>query len=152
MRHIVEILNRFQPDSDAGRLLYTPADTGMTCRTTRRYAFEYSGRKESLKRFIQTVLLDPVSEDLHESARPCLDEYEFYLDIALKPGLLDLEKEAIAQYVRDQQETDWMLKELSVRRRYYFLGPGNIPPEPFIRDMVNPVIHTWNIVHGTASV
>ncbi len=152
MRHIVEILNRFQPDTDAGRLLYTPADTGMTCRTTRRYAFQYTGRLDSLQDFVRTVLLDPISEDLHEAARPCLDEFAFYLDISLKPGLLDLEKEAVVQYVRDRQDADWTLETLSVGRRYYFLGTGLIGPEPFIRDMVNPVIHTWNVVHGTALV
>lgn len=152
MRRIVEIHNRFQSDTDARHLLYAPVDTGMTYRTTRRYAFQYAGQKDALDRFIRTVLLDPVSEDLHDDARPRFEEFCFYLDISLKPGLLDLEKEAVTSYVRDQRESDWTLQDLSVGRRFYFMGAGTTPPEQMIKDMVNPVIHTWNVVYGTSSL
>ncbi len=151
MRKIVEIHNHFQPAKDASNLLYTPADHGMTYRETRRYSFQYSGSDSALLDFVQSVLVDPVSEDLHDGPSPCFKDYIFHLDLMLKPSLLDLEKEYIRNYVRDQAYTDWTLDELSVAHRYYFFGKGDITPQRIARDMVNPVIHTWNIVYGTGT-
>ena len=134
-----------QPKSCQG-LLYAPLEKSLTYRQTQRYLFEFTGDEGALKAFIRKVLVDDVCQDLHLGDRPVFERWRFHLDYGMKPGALDLEKETILNYHRQVPDERFSIQSLKIYKRLYIFGdPGQTSPEPFIKDIVNPAIHTWNV-------
>lgn len=142
-----EIVDRFLEPGDCNAILYAPVADGMTYRETRRYTFAIEGGGEALDAFVRATLLDPVSQDLHGGEKPALSDYAFVLDYGMKPGALDLEKEAILNYYRNLEEPGFELTELKIERRLYLFADAEPTAESsvFIRDICNPAIHIWNV-------
>ncbi len=144
MRCVAEVIGRFDQEGDADSLLYTPAGAGYRHRHTRVYTFEYEGDAAAVEQFIQNVLVDANTQDLHLQEELAISGAAFALDYAMRPGALDLEKETIVDYFTGLAEPGFDLTSLTITQRIYIFGEG-AKPEPFVRDIVNTAIHTWNV-------
>lgn len=148
MREIYEISDRFIEAGDANGLLYEPLAGGLTYRRTRRYELEYEGDKASMEAFVKKTLLDDISQDLYAGEDAALDGYSFALEYGMKPGALDLEKEAILSYFRGVPSPGFELKDLRIRQRIYLFGGKGDESARFVRDICNAAIHQWNVLPG----
>tara|TARA_R110000850_G_scaffold161334_5_gene285924 strand:- start:221 stop:682 length:462 start_codon:yes stop_codon:yes gene_type:complete len=148
MRETFEISDRYIDAGDANELLYEPLDGGLTFRRTRRYEIEFEGKKKKLESFMEKTLLDPISQELHEGEDPALSDFTFVLEYGMKPGALDLEKEAILTYYKGIEGPGFELKELNIRQRLYLFGGEKDESKRFIRDICNFAIHNWSVIQG----
>lgn len=148
MREIYEISDRFIEAGDANGLLYEPLAGGLTYRRTRRYEIEYEGAEAAMEAFVRKTLLDEISQELHSGEEPALEDFSFALDYGLKPGALDLEKEAILSYYRGIPDPGFELKDLRIRQRLYLFGGKSGDSDRFVRDLCNAAIHHWNVLPG----
>jgi hypothetical protein len=146
MRETFEISDRYIDAGDANGLLYEPLEGGATYRSTRRYEVKFKGDKAALEAFIKKTLLDPISQELHEGQDPALDGYSFVLEYGMKPGALDLEKEAILSYYRGIEDPGFKLKDLRIRQRIYLFDGKSDDSDRFVRDICNAAIHNWNVI------
>lgn len=151
MKAFFEISDRFIEAGDASGLLYAPLAQALTYRGTRRYEFEFEGDEAALESFVRHTLLDEVSQELHQGEDPALDGFQFLLDYGMKPGALDLEKEAVASYYRGIPEPGFELTGLTIRQRIYVFGEAKADPGRFIRDICNGAIHNWHVISPSAS-
>lgn len=150
MRETFEISDRYIEAGNANGLLYEPLSGEVTFRRTRRYEIEFEGKKKKLEKFVRRTLLDEVSQELHEGESPALKDFTFALDYGMKPGALDLEKEAILSYYRGIEKPGFELKELTIRQRIYLFGAKSGDSDRFVRDICNAAIHHWNVLPGNA--
>jgi hypothetical protein len=146
----VEVTGRYDHAGDASRLLYTPLPRPLTAQETRRYTVEYEGDGEALTAFLQKVLADEVSHALTTGEAPALTGSSFMLDYGMKGGALDLEKETILAHHRGDKNPGFAIQSLRINRRLYVFDPGKSADTPkfadrFVRDIVNPAIHTWKV-------
>ena len=93
-----EIVNRYAREKSCNELLYAPLESALRARETRGYRVEFSGEVSALRAFTHDVLADSVSETVSEGEQAALSSYRFYIDVSLKPGCLDLEKEYILRF------------------------------------------------------
>ncbi len=143
-----ELVGRFDSPGDCNKLLYAPLAQPLTFRKTRLYHLEYEGNEDAARAFAERVLGDPVSEELHVGDEPAIDGFCFYLDYGMKPGALDNEKEAIMRFAEgSRSHADFELKSLKIDQRIYVFGEG-AEPAPFVRDIVNPAIHTCTVTNA----
>jgi len=147
-----EISDRFIEAGDASELLYAPLSQPLTYRKTRRYDFEFEGDEAKLNQFVTNTLVDKVSQTMHEvdgKGEAIVDgEPLFSLDYGMKPGALDLEKEAIVSYYKSLRNPGFELKDLKIRQCIYVFSAKpseSCDPEIFVRDICNGAIHNWNV-------
>jgi hypothetical protein len=151
MRFEAEVVSRFAGAEDCDRILYAPLAHKLRYRRTRVYTLEIDGHRAAAERFVRDVLVDPVSQDVHFGGGPALPGALFHLDYGMKPGALDLEKEAVARYHGELRDPGFALASLTITQRVYVFDPapgsaaGPPPVERFVRDVVNPAIHTWHV-------
>ena len=144
MTRIFEIIGKFDQPSDCQKLLYAPLPRPLTHRDTQVYYFEFEGDGSALREFVRTVLQDPISQELRDGATSAFSDAAFVLEYGMKSGALDLEKEMILSFFRSLGAPGFELQKLTLRRRLYVFGDG-AQPQPFIRDICNPAIHSWEI-------
>jgi hypothetical protein len=145
-----EVIPVFAHSGDASRLLYTPLARPLTVRETRRYTVEYDGDEAALTAFLAKVLADPVSHELRTGGGPAFPGSSFTLDYGMKGGALDLEKETILAHHRGDEGAGFTIQNLRIQQRLYIFDADNHPDTPqladrFVRDIVNPAIHTWKV-------
>lgn len=140
-----EITDRFIEPGDANELLYAPLENPATYRRTNRYEFEYQGDEVKLNRFVSETLVDPISQSMFAGDNQAVSGAQFALDYGMKPGALDLEKEAIVAYYKGLSDPGFEIDSLKIRRRIYvFPDSGkSCDPDTFIRDICNGAIHNW---------
>ncbi len=145
-----EIVDRYKEPGDCSALLYAPLDLTLTYRATRRYTVAWTGGEQvAVDAFMRATLLDGVSQEMHIGEDAALSGYLFALDYGMKPGALDLEKEAVLAYYRGlAEEPGFHLEQFTLRHRIYIFGDAAAQPERFVRDICNPAIHTWNVIHA----
>ena len=148
MRETYEISDRFIGAGDANHLLYEPLSSGLTFRRTRRYELEFEGERTAMDAFVRKTLFDEISHDLHEGEEPGLSGFTFFLDYGMKPGALDLEKEAILRYYAGITESGFTLKNLKIRQRIYLFGGKVDESDRFVSDICNAAIHQWNVTQA----
>ena len=148
MREIYEISDRFIEAGDANGLLYEPLAGGLTYRLTRRYEIQYEGDQAAMEAFVRKTLLDEISQELHQGEDAALTGCSFALEYGMKPGALDLEKEAILSYYRGIPTPGFELKDLRIRQRIYLFGGKGDESGRFVRDLCNAAIHQWNVLPG----
>lgn len=143
-----EVSGRLTAERSCQGLLYAPLQAPLTYRATHYYEFDYTGAVSRLAAFVRKVLLDEVSQTLHVEGHSPFEGYRFCLQYGMKPGVLDLEKEAILAYYRRSDNRDFSIERLHSYKRLYIFGKGGeeASPEPFVRDIVNPAIHVWKII------
>ena len=155
MNHLnAEVVGRFDSPGDCNKLLYAPLKASLTFRRTRRYQMEFDGTEEAACAFLNRTLVDAVSEDLSTGDAPALSGYRFFIDYGMRPGALDLEKEAIMGFCKGSRHKDaFNLAKMTIWQRVYIFGNGDsagVGPEPFVRDIVNTAIHTWSVTEAKA--
>jgi hypothetical protein len=138
-----EVIRRGQHASDADALLYTPMKAGLTMKHSRTYRFEFEGDEAALRAFARAVLVDEVSQEISDGTAPVVKDALFHLDYSMKPGALDLEKEAIMNYYRGRTGDAFVLKNLHISQRVYIFGEGDATAlsARFVKDIVNPAVH-----------
>lgn len=153
MQETYEISDRFIEAGDANELLYEPLKERLTFRQTRRYELDCEGSKESLEAFVKATLLDDISQELHAGESAALEGSLFYVEYGMKPGALDLEKEAILTYYRGIEEPGFLINDLKIRQRIYVFGSAadSSISDKFVRDICNRAIHNWTVTHATQS-
>lgn len=139
-----EILGKFDTESDCHKLLYAPVSLPLTYRETQCYRIDFEGDSAALHDFVTHVLLDPISQEMREGGEPVWKNASFVLEYGMKGGALDLEKEMILNYYRRLESPGFEIKKLTLRKRVYVFGE-NADPAPFVRDVCNPAIHTWEV-------
>jgi hypothetical protein len=144
---LAEVIGLFDHAGDANALLYTPLAAALTARHTRRYTVDYTGDEAALTAFLTKVLADPVSHQLRTGTPPALDGSAFYLDYGMKPGALDHEKETILAHHRSAPSPGFTITSLKISHRIYLFGPPGSAThaDRFVKDIVNPAIHTWQV-------
>lgn len=146
MQEIFEISDRLIEAGDANVLLYEPLEGGLTFRRTRRYVLEFEGDKSSASAFVEKTLFDEISQELHQGETPALSDFTFAVEYGMKPGALDLEKEAILNYYQKIEEPGFELKSLTIRQRIYVFGGEAHHSDRFVKDVCNVSIHNWSII------
>lgn len=147
MAQSFEILNRFAPDKSVNSLLYTPVTSSLRCRETRVYEVEAEGPADKVEAFVRDVLADPVSDQVSASGQPVVGSYRYFVDVWMKAGVLDLEKDMILQFYRELKNPGFTLTRLRLVRRLYLVGETeDISPERITKDVVNPAIQTSRVV------
>lgn len=144
-----EILGKFDSESDCQKLLYAPLSQHLTYRETQCYRVEHDGDASAATGFVKRVLLDPISQEMRDDGKPAFPKAAFILEYGMKGGALDLEKETILGYYRALQAPGFDLQKLTLRKRIYVFGTA-ADPAPFIRDVCNPAIHTWEVIKGAS--
>ena len=91
------------------------------------------------------VLADPVRDLLHDEGAPAVRDFKYYIEFGLKANCLDLEKEYLLRFYRELENPGFELHDLRITQRVYVLG--DLPPERLVKDLINPVIHTWTVCH-----
>ena len=141
-----EITGKFEEAADCNSLLYAPLAQPLSYRRSRSYEFEFSGSEEGLRSFVQSCLLDEISQQLHNGDEPWSDQ-NFVLEFGMRPGALDLEKEAIMTYYESLTDPGFQIEKLAIRDRIYVFGDAaDGVSEQFVRDIVNTAIHTYQIL------
>jgi len=144
MTQLFEILGQFDHESDCQKLLYAPLAQKLTFRESTVYKVEFEGDAAALEAFVRQVLLDPISQTLRDGETPAFEKAKFTLEYGMKGGALDLEKETILSYYRALENPAFQLTKLTLRKRVYVFG-DNADSKPFVRDICNPAIHTWEV-------
>ena len=148
MRLQAEVIGRFDPAGDANALLYTPLGDKLTARHTRRYLVDYEGDETAVTAFLTKVLADPVSHELRTGDAPALTGYAFFLDYGMKAGALDHEKETILSHHHSTAAgASFTITSLKIQQRVYLFGESGAfaHADRFVRDIVNPAVHTWQV-------
>jgi hypothetical protein len=142
-----EITGKFDTESDCHKLLYNPLTLPLKYRETQCYKIDFEGDAAVLKAFVEKVLLDPISQILHEGGAPIWTNNAFILEYGMKGAALDLEKEMIFNYYRTLTNPAFTITKLTLRKRIYVFGEGADPAQ-FVRDVVNPAIHTHEVLRA----
>ncbi|MEZ5384479.1 MAG: hypothetical protein R3F13_03070 [Prosthecobacter sp.] len=145
MTKLFEILGKFDTDNDCHKLLYAPHPLPLKYREGKLYKIEFEGDEAALDAFVDRVLIDPISQESRTGGQPAFDKASFVLEYGMKGAALDLEKEMILSYYRDMANPGFELKKLTLRTRIYVFGEGAEPAQ-FVRDIVNPAIHTHEVL------
>jgi hypothetical protein len=148
----IEITSRFAHAEDANKLLYTPRAAGVEFRRTKVYLCDVRGDESAFRQWMRRVVLDEVSQDLHAGEAPALGGASAILEFGMKPGALDHEREMILEeYHREgDQNLGFSLENFRLRTRIYLFGAGGAPVDtaPFLKDIINPAVHTFTLVQG----
>lgn len=142
-----EVIGRFQSAEDANKLLYTPLPDKLTFQRTRVYEAECNGDVDAARAYMLRVLADPISQRVDETGTPALPTPLFRIDYGMKPGSLDLEKEAILANYRGRSGLPFTLESLRITQRVYVFGEGDRDAlaARFAKDVCNPAIHSLTI-------
>ena len=146
-----EIKDRFTEPGDSSELLYAPLDGKFSYRKTRRYLFEIEGDELELNRFVSETLVDPISQTMFGGDQAAVSDALFAIDYGMKPGALDLEKEAVVSYYKGLDDPGFTLNNLKIRQRVYVFSdtPGQAcDPDIFIGDICNSAIHDWKLIRN----
>lgn len=148
MTQVFEILGKFDTESDCHKLLYAPHPLPLKYREGRVYKIDFEGDEAALNGFVQKVLIDPISQESRTGGAPAFENAAFVLEYGMKGAALDLEKEMILNYYRGMETPGFEIKKLTLRTRIYVFGEG-AEPEQFVRDIVNPAIHTHEVLKAS---
>jgi hypothetical protein len=143
-----EVIRKNQHAGDADAMLYTPLKAGLTMKHSRIYHFDFEGDSAALMEFARAVLVDEVSQEMNVDSTPAVQGALFYIDYSMKPGALDLEKEAIMNYNRGRSGDAFVLQQLHIAQRIYIFGSGDVETlsARFVKDIVNPAIHKHQVI------
>lgn len=138
-----EVIGKFESEGDANKLVYAPLKVPAKYRRTRVYMLEYEGKIDLAKDFVQRSLVDDYADEVFFTGEPAVQGFSFYIDYGMKPGALDLEKEAILS--SHKGTGGFEIVSLKLVQRIYIFSDPSINSERFVRDICNPAIHVWSV-------
>ena len=136
-----EVTGSYDKPADCSALLYAPLASRATFRQSKVYHFDYEGDAGKLREFVSRTLVDDHVQQLNDSGEPAFEDCDFFLDIGMKPGALDNEKEAVVEFYRSLKDPGFVLEDLRIFRRYYITGSKDV--DTFVRDVCNPAVNSW---------
>jgi hypothetical protein len=142
-----ELIGKFEDAGDCAKLLYVPPEGANTFRRTRRYEIDIEGSEDAVRAFVNEVLGDDVSHEIHFGDEPAFEGAAFHLDYGMKPTALDHEKETILAYYSELEDPGFQVTSLKITTRLYIFDKeqSGVSSVPFVRDIVNPAIHIWEV-------
>jgi hypothetical protein len=143
-----EVISKFDGKVDANKLVYAPLDEPSTYQRTRVYTIEYAGNVTDAEQFVKRTLVDSYAEEVSFGCQPVLSGSAFFIDYGMKPGALDLEREAILASHRGVRDKAMEILSLKLTQRIYIFSDGGVAPERFIRDVCNSAIHVWSVTNA----
>jgi len=148
MRVLYEIAGKFEEAAPCDGLVNSPIPPGVTYRRSRLYDFTFEGDAARLEEFVRHSLFDPIGQELSQDL-PLASGQTLVLEVGMKPGALDLEKEAILACYRGRPDAGFTLAKFRLGQRFTFFGQVSEAVERrLVRDLVNPAIHTHTIVRS----
>ena len=138
-----EVIGKFESEGDANKLVYAPLNAQVKYRRTRIYILEYEGQVQSAEDFVNRSLVDDYADEVFFTGEPAVQDFSFYIDYEMKPGALDLEKEAILSSHKGTE--GFNILSLKLVQRIYIFSDPSITSERFVRDVCNPAIHVWSV-------
>ncbi len=148
MRVVYEIAGKYEKPEPCDGLVNSQIDPGVTYRRSRLYDFTFEGDAERLDAFVRHSLFDEIGQQLRQDA-PLIEGQNLTLEVGMKPGALDLEKEAIVAVYRGLPDAGFVLSRFRLSQRFCFFGPVTETVERrLVRDLVNPAIHTHTLVRS----
>ncbi|MFT5466009.1 MAG: hypothetical protein ACI8UO_001107 [Verrucomicrobiales bacterium] len=141
-----EITGKFEQAADCNSLLYAPLKKPLSFRRARSYEFDFAGPVDAVTNFVGRCLFDKISQNLHTGEEAWSGE-AFILEFGMRPGALDLEKEAILNYYKSLSSPGFEIEKLAIRDRIYVFGDvEDGVSDQFVRDIVNTAVHTFEIL------
>ena len=140
-----EVVGKFESAQDTSKLLYAPLEQAATFRKSRVYQIEYDGTQDQARSFVLKSLVDRYAEEVSFSEESYYKNFKFYIDYGMKPGALDLEREAIISSQKSSNASEFKLLNLELSQRIYIFSDPEVASEPFVRDVCNPAIHVWSV-------
>lgn len=151
MDYELEVAERFSPREPAGDVLYSGNGVEGDVETTRLYRLATGAPRSVLEDFVRKVLVDGISQHWElrreEEDGSLREDYRHRLDVGLKPGVLDLERQYLLDFLATSPDPRLTLEGLAILKRHYLYasnGSGRLL-EVARRDLVNPVIHRWRV-------
>ena len=138
-----EVIGKFESEGDANKLVYAPLNAPVKYRRTRIYILEYEGQVQFAEDFVNRSLVDDYADEVFFTGEPAVQDFSFYIDYEMKPGALDLEKEAILSSHKGTE--GFNILSLKLVQRIYIFSDPSITSERFVRDVCNPAIHVWSV-------
>ncbi|MEW5692876.1 MAG: hypothetical protein AB1765_06235 [Candidatus Hydrogenedentota bacterium] len=150
MHCVVEIINRFSSPKDLQEIIYDRTVTGYSYAKTKVYVIEYEGEESLIKKFVEMVFADKVVDNKEYNGKPFYSDAIYIIDVELKPGVLDLEKEYAFRYKDILSNEGLVIKDLKISQRYYLFGKhSERVKEVFIKSgPINSVIHSYKEVRS----
>jgi len=141
----VEVVGKFESEQDTSKLLYAPLEQTAAFRKSRVYQIKYDGTEDQANSFVLRSLVDQYADEASFSGAPYYKNFKFFIDYGMKPGALDLEREAIVSSQKDSNASEFKLLSLELSQRIYIFSDTEIGSELFVRDVCNPAIHVWSV-------
>lgn len=147
----VEISSLYRDFASALDLLISSYEEGILYRKNRGYRIElYEGiDSSSIERFVEEVLLDPFSETFIFD-RYAEEEFDLMIEFGFRPDCLDCERETLLDFIKSSPCYSHSIRDIRCFHRIYLRNLPSIDREKILKDIVNPVIHTWRVVDGRA--
>ncbi len=146
MEIVFEVTDRYIKPASADELLYTPLKgKKTTVKHSRRYVLEVEGSEKEAKAFVESTLVDDVSQELSTGEDAAVSGADFILDYGMKPGALDLEKEAILNYYKGLKKPGFTLKKLTIQQRLYLFDADKATSDRLVKDVCNAAVHQWTV-------
>lgn len=151
MEYELEVADRFSPREPAEDVLYSGENLRGDVETTRLYRLTTGASRDALEAFVLDVLVDEVSQ--RWELRPADEDGSLHqdfchrLDVGLKPGVLDLEREYLLEFLEEAPDPRLTLEGLTILKRHYLFASNGDQRllETARRDLVNPVVHRWSV-------
>lgn len=148
MRLLYEIAGKFEEAAVCDGLVNSHVDAAVTCRRSRVYDFTFAGDAAGVDQFVRHCLFDEIGQELAKDA-PLWTGQSLVLEVGMKPGALDHEKEAILACHQGPPGSGFTLEKFRLSHRFYFFGPVTEAIERrLVRDLVNPAIQTHSLVRS----
>lgn len=147
----IEIEDQFDRRESGAALLYAPSNDGVTFRRTRLYVLDVEGDTAAATTWMERVVLDQVSQKLHvlDADGVALGDASVLLEYGMKPGALDHEREILLdEFAKEHaEELGFKINDVRVRTRIYlFAKRGEVDTTPYVRDVVNPAVHSHELI------
>ena len=143
----IEIRGKFDEAASCDRILTSPNHSDLRYRHTRRYALSYDGDAIAVRAFASETLYDSIAQSWSEDQAPAFPNCQALIEVGVKKGVLDLEKEAIVNYYKTLPQPGFTLSGLQIFHRYYlFGGEGEINVDGIVKDLVNPAIQNHRLL------
>lgn len=143
-----EVIGKFDDKGNADKLVYTPIGGDCTYQKTRVYSIDYQGASNDAEEFVTDTLVDRYAEEVSFAGGSLIDGFAFFIDYGMKPGALDLEREAILSSHRGARDRSIEIISLKITQRIYIFSGEGAVPDRFIRDICNSAIHVWSVTEA----
>lgn len=148
MPYRLEVAGRFEQKRPLQELLYAPVAEDVSYRQSRVYEVNCSGDPAAAENFLRTVLVDEIGQIASSDSAPLFEGSRAIVDIGLKRGVLDLERECVKDHYKNSAPAGFVISDLKIFQRIYIFGQVLEQRLPeLLRGVVNPAVQEWSLCH-----